>query len=59
MNTTLDELLRRAVARFRATTPEQQEAMRAAQRESWVRGEMAMGSDADEARHRARLRGEG
>lgn len=55
----LDELLRRAVARFRAMTPEQQEAELRAQRESWVRGEMAMGSDADEVRYRARLRGEG
>jgi hypothetical protein len=51
----LDELLRRSAARFRAMTPEQQEAELRAQRESWVRGEMGIGSDKDEADYRAAL----
>ena len=33
-------------------TPEERAEMHRLQRESWVRGEMAMGSDADEARDR-------
>lgn len=33
-------------------TPEERAEMFRQQRESWVRGEMAMGSDADEARDR-------
>jgi hypothetical protein len=37
----------------KAMSPAEREAMYAAQRRSWVRGEMAMGSDADEARYRA------
>ena len=39
----LDELLKRAVAAFNAMSPEEQEAHLRAQRESWVRGEMALG----------------
>jgi len=38
-----------------AMTGVEKEKMLQAQRESWVRGEMAMGSDADEARYRAQL----
>ena len=41
----LAELLRQAIARFEAMTPEQQEEHRRAQRESWVRGEMGLGLD--------------
>lgn len=53
MSDELRELLRLARLRWDAMTPEQQEAELRAQRDSWVRGEMGMGSDADEARYRA------
>jgi hypothetical protein len=43
---TLTELL--DAARKHAMTPEEREA----QRQSWVRGEMALGTDADEERYR-------
>ena len=52
----LDLIITKARAAFNAMTPEAQEAMLQAQRKSWVRGEMAMGSDADEARERQALR---
>lgn len=48
----LERLLAEATARFNALSPEEQEAHREAQRESYVRGEMAMGSDRDEAKLR-------
>ena len=35
--TTLEEHIKQAVAKFNAMTPEQQAAMREAQRQSWVR----------------------
>lgn len=38
----LDALIKKAVARFNSLSPEEQEAELRAQRESWVRGEMAM-----------------
>lgn len=49
----LDALLKQAKA-HRPMTPEEIEA----QRQSWVRGEMGMGSDADEAAYRAALESE-
>lgn len=52
----LAELIKESKKRLAAMTPEEREAMYAAQRESWVRGEMAMGSDADEAREREAMR---
>lgn len=42
-----------AIAAFNRLSPEEQLAHRNAQRESYVRGELAMGSDADEAAYRA------
>ena len=45
--------IEQARAAVDAMSPAEREAMYAAQRRSWVRGEMAMGSDADEARYRA------
>lgn len=48
-------LVQRANEAFERLPPEQQAAHRRAQKESWVRGEMAMGSDADEAKERDRL----
>lgn len=45
----LDKMLAEARAAFDRLTPEQQTAHRQAQRESWVKGEMGIGNDADEA----------
>lgn len=56
MSIELEELLRKAKERWDGMTPEQQDEMLKAQRESWVRGEMAMGTDRDEAEYRAALR---
>jgi len=39
------------MARRHVMTPEEEQA----QRESWVRGEMAIGTDADEERYRAKI----
>ena len=50
----MDELIRRAAERFNSLAPEEQEEHLRQQRDSWVRGEMAMGLDRDEARHRRR-----
>jgi hypothetical protein len=50
---TLDELLE--FARRHVITPEEKEA----QRQSWVRGEMALGTDADEEAYKEKLRREG
>lgn len=55
----LTELLQKAKTIYEAMTPEEREAMHKLQRESWVRGEMGMGNDRDEAEYRAALRGEG
>jgi len=52
----LQALLAAAKARWDAMPPAEQEAMLQAQRESWVRGEMAMGTDRDEAEWRAKHR---
>jgi hypothetical protein len=52
----LQYLLERAKERWAKMTPEEREAERRQQRESWVRGEMGIGSDADEARERAAWR---
>ena len=41
--TNLDELVKQAIAAFNAMTPAEQAEHRNAQRESWVRGEMALG----------------
>lgn len=49
----LDELIRQAVARVKAMSPEERQRMYDAQRLSWVRAELCFGSDADEARWRA------
>lgn len=45
----LRELVRQSCEQFNAMSPEEQQRHREEQRQSWVRGEMAMGSDADEA----------
>lgn len=52
----LSEMIAKSVAWFKSLTPEEQEAHRREQRESWVRGEMGIGSDADEAKYRAAMR---
>ncbi len=46
----LSRLIEESKAAVAAMTPAEREAMWQAQRESWLRGELAMGSDADEAR---------
>lgn len=48
----LDELIQRAIAKYAAMTPAERAVMHDAQRRSWVRGELGMGSDADEAAYR-------
>lgn len=48
----LTALLAQSVAAVKAMTPAEREAMHEAQRKSWVRAELAFGSDADEARYR-------
>jgi hypothetical protein len=52
----IERLIREAKAAVAAMTPEQQAAMLIAQRESWVRGEMGIGNDADERAYRAAYR---
>ena len=52
----LEALFQAACEKVAAMSPEEREAMYQAQRESWVRGEMAMGNDADEAAARQALR---
>ena len=51
----LQDLLDQSKAAVDAMTDEERAAMYEAQRASWVRGELAMGSDADEAAYRAQL----
>ena len=41
----LDELIKKAKAVYDAMTPKEKEAYDKAQRDSWVRGEMALGND--------------
>lgn len=55
-NKELERLIAEAKTRYESMTPEEQAAMWKAQRESWVRGEMGMGNDADETAYRERLR---
>lgn len=55
----IKELLLNAKARVDAMTPEERKAMYTAQRASWVKGELGMGNDADEARYRKLLATEG
>lgn len=52
----LSRMIEDAKAAFAALSPEEQAAHREEQRKSWVRGETAMGSDADEAREREEYR---
>lgn len=52
----LVNLIKRSSERFAALTPEQREAELQAQKASFVRGELGMGSDADEAAYRNGLR---
>ncbi len=53
----LQALIDFAKARWKAMTPAEQEAELLAQRESWARGEKAIGNDRVEAAERADLRG--
>lgn len=53
---TLEELLDEAQSLVKTMTPAEYAAMLRRQRESWVRGEMAIGSDADEEAYRAQMR---
>jgi hypothetical protein len=55
MDPELEALIEKAREWYRNATPKQREAMMHGQRESWVRGEMAFGSDADEAEFRRRM----
>jgi|GEM_PF-7118025 len=52
----IEDLLAKAKAHFDSLTPSEQDEMRQQQRESWVRGELAFGTDRDEALSRAALR---
>lgn len=51
----IDELLAQSKARVEAMSPNERKAMYEAQRESWIRGEMAMGSDKDEEEYRSTM----
>ncbi len=53
--TTLSDLIARDRAAYEAMTPAEREETRRHQRESWVRGEVGFGSDADEAAYRVAL----
>ena len=48
----ISEMIKAGADHVSRMTPEERAEMYRQQRESWVRGEMAMGSDADEARDR-------
>lgn len=52
----LDRLLAESKAAVAAMTPEQRREMMEAQRRSWARGEVGIGSDADEAAYSQALR---
>lgn len=52
-------LIKKSVAEFEALPVAEQEAMNLRQRESWVRGEMAIGSDAQESAERQKLSSRG
>lgn len=47
----LAELIRKSIAIVAAMSPEEREAMRKAQRESWVRGEMGLAEAARGKKH--------
>jgi len=51
----LTHLIKAALARFDALSPEDQEAELRAQRDSWVRGEMGIGLDRQEEESRRRV----
>lgn len=53
--TDLDKLIQQSRERLAAMSPEERRKMYAAQRASYVRAEMAMGTDADEAAYRASM----
>lgn len=53
--TDLDKLIRDAVSRYDAMSPEQKRAMRRAQMASYIRAEAGFGSDAEEAEMAAAL----
>ena len=55
MDASLLKLIKEAEARYEAMTPEEKASMWEAQRQSFVRGQMAFGSDADEAEYRRRM----
>ena len=52
----IEQMLAEAKAHVAAMTPAELAAMHSEQRASWVRGEMGLGSDADEQRWRAAFR---
>lgn len=52
----MGKLLEEANRKFDAMTPDEQEAMRKEQRESWVRGENGIGNDRDETIAREQFR---
>lgn len=54
--TPLEELMKKAADQFRSMTPEERKAMTESQKESYVRAEIGMGSDADEEEYRRALR---
>lgn len=55
MDKELEELLAKSKAMVEAMSPAEYAAMIQRQRESYVRAEMAFGSDADEAEYRRRM----
>lgn len=55
MDVELEALLEKAREWDRSATPEMREEMMRRQRDSWVRAELAFGSDADEAEYRRRM----
>ena len=52
----LDKKVKHAVEAFKALPPEEQEKHMQLQRESWARGEMGIGNDAEEAKAREEFR---
>ena len=53
--TDLEKLIETAKAKYDAMTPQERAALHRAQRDSYVRAEVAFGSDKDEAEYRAAL----
>lgn len=53
----LQSLVAKSIQTFGALSPEEQAEHRNAQRESFVRGQIGMGNDRDEAEHRAGMKG--